>query len=683
MTSWYRIACGLAVVPAALWIAPASAFDGEVGGVTYSLANRVSLGAAWRVSERDDDLIGKLNVDGQQDLCAADDCFSFTGGREPNERLLNARGAFLGYAADDGNLNFDRGDIVSGVAKLTSELRLEWGAFDLYARTLAFTDVVNDGGDDRHPNTLYQDRKTRRSPVAQRQIGAHVELYEAALTSKFEVVDHQVEVGVGRQIVRWGESTFIPLNVLAEINPPNANRLHAPGSEINEVFLPVGLVRVSFDLFANASAEAIYQFEWRPAQPPAAGSYFSDIEIPGGQDYLMIALGQVPEDPEAVHSMAGLPSLITDTTFRAQLLKRDYAEPSNGGQYGLRLNYFAESFNSGTEFALYALNYHSRLPYLSVIATDESCARDSGSFAQAAIDCRGFDGTLDVAGVGLPPVTIDTLRPFVDYPEDIHLFGVSFNTPIFGWSLAGEYAWRPNLPVQVSVVDVVMTGLQPSLPREDLVIGLPGAVSITVPSSRRFVPDFLSVYRGIDVAPNQRIRGYERLGVGEADLTAIRIISSSNPLRADTIQVIAEVGATHVTDMPDRSELQLEGGVWHKNTHAGPSADEEDPIRLSPTRQRHYFADDFAWGYRLSARFEYNEVLPGISVNPTAYFAHDVNGIGVYPMQNFVEGRIQYVIGSEVVYRALTGTLYYHGFQGSNNTQHDRDYLSVSLTYSF
>lgn len=683
MKSWYRIACRLAVALAAVWLLPAAALDGDVGGVTYSLANRASIGADWRVKPRNDALIGKLDVYGQQNLCSTDDCLSFTGSAAPNQRLLAARGAPLGIAADAGDLNFHRGDVVSAVAKLTSELRLTWGHFDFYGRTLAFIDAVNDGRNDRNSNVLYQASETPQPALAETQIGANVQLYNAVLTSRFDITDHHVEVGVGRQIVRWGESTFIPLNVLAEVNPPNANRLYAPGSEINEVFEPVGLGRISADLFENASAEAIYQFEWRPAQPAAAGSFFSDIDVPGGRNYLMTALGQVPDDPNGVHHIAGIPSLISSTTFRAQLMDRSYGRPPNGGQYGLRLNYFAESLNGGTEFSLYGMNYHSRLPYLSVIATNASCARNSNGFAEALVDCRGFSGSLNVTGAGLEPAPIDTLKPFLDYPKDIHLFGVSFNTPLFGWSLAGEYSYRPNLPVQVSITDVVYAGLQPSLPRNDIVIGLPGLLAITVPSSRRFVPDFLSVYRGVDVTAGQRIAGYERLGVGELDLTAIRLISASNPFGADQIQVIAEIGATHVVGMPNRQHIQFEGGVWQKDTHASAGADEGDPIRLNPTRQTRFFADDFAWGYRLYTRFEYNNVLPGIALNPSIFFSHDVQGIAVYPMQNFVEGRIQYAISCDAVYRALTGTVYYHGFEGSNNTLRDRDYVGVSVAYSF
>ena len=40
-------------------------------------------------------------------------------------------------------------------------------------------------------------------------------------------------------------------------------------------------------------------------------------------------------------------------------------KPSDSGQYGFNLKYFAPDFNNGTEFGLFFLNYHSRLPLIS------------------------------------------------------------------------------------------------------------------------------------------------------------------------------------------------------------------------------------------------------------------------------------------------------------------------------
>jgi hypothetical protein len=456
------------------------------------------------------------------------------------------------------------------------------------------------------------------------------------------------------------------------------------------VFQPVPMLLVSADLVPDVSGEIFYQYGWERVRAPAAGSFFSDIEAAGGREFAQIGLGMAPEDPNGDFRLTGLAQTLTSTSLRA-LVDDKSLQPRDGGQYGVRLNYFAADLNGGTEFGFYAMNYHSRFPYLSVRATEESCARDSALFAQAFIDCRGFKPSAVPNPIGLEPLPIDTLRIMLDYPEDIRMYGLSFNTNLGSWSLAGEYSYRPNLPVQVAITDVIFAGLQPAFPRQDIAItGLPLPGTPVIPGARNAVPDFLTRYRGIDVAGGQYIPGYERLKVGQLDVTALRTLSSSNPIGADQIILLAEAGVTHVLDMPDTDQLPFEGGVYHRNTHASPGADgtgsggTPDTRRFNPTQQTEGFAEDLAWGYRLVALFEYNDVIDGINFKPLLGFFHDVDGIAPAPMQNFIEGRKQFLLGTDVLLEnGWTGQVYYQGFTGRNHSLRDRDFLSFSLSYTF
>ncbi|MFY8060559.1 MAG: DUF1302 family protein, partial [Arenimonas sp.] len=108
-------------------------------------------------------------------------------------------------------------------------------------------------------------------------------------------------------------------------------------------------------------------------------------------------------------------------------------EARDSGQFGLALRWYAEGLNQ-TEFGFYAMNYHSRLPLLSGRA----------------------------ANVILPAPAANSAALIVEYPEDIHLFGVSFNTTLPGgvaWQ--GEVSYRPNAPFQVDDVEVLFAGLSP------------------------------------------------------------------------------------------------------------------------------------------------------------------------------------------------------------------------------
>ena len=96
------------------------------------------------------------------------------------------------------------------------------------------------------------------------------------------------------------------------------------------------------------------------------------------------------------------------------------------------------------------------------------------------------------------------------------------------WSLAGEYSYRPNLPAQVHLQDLVFAGVNPVFPRQEIVI--PGVA--TIPTAQSAVPNFIeSRYRrNSNIQPNQLIRGWEALQVGHLSLTGIRTFSTSNPL---------------------------------------------------------------------------------------------------------------------------------------------------------
>ncbi|AXQ30340.1 DUF1302 family protein [Solimonas sp. K1W22B-7] len=714
---------GAGLLAGLLSCGPALALDYEWRNINVSLDGRASLGAMWRMEDRDHALIGKLNLPGQQGLCAPDDCIDLGGDSEPNQRLVDAEGAFLGHAIDDGNLNYGQYEITSAVARLKTDLSLSWENWFLRVSGVGFFDAVNYNADDYHPDTTHQPRYTPRPRGVNRDTGSDIDLLQAYVAADFEVGEHTLNVSAGQQILRWGESNLIALNSLAEINPPDENVFWMPGAQFPDAFQPVPLVVISGDLTPEIDAEVFYQFKWRHARAAAAGSFMSSFEAANGRDYFLLNQGQTPEDPNGEHHIAGLATLLTDSSASAQMIGGGYGDPEDGGQYGLRLNWRVDEFLGGTQFSFYAANYHSRIPYLGMVAGDESCIRDSTNIVDAIIDCPVLaSGSLDLGGLlyhyaginvtdlvpainidltaGKDALPFDTPKGFLDYPEDIQLYGISFNTNIGSWSLSGEYAYRPNLPLQVSLVDVIMTGAQPLFPRRDIVVVAPQLA--TIPSARTFIPDFLSVYRGYDnsdpdnsIQAGQVIHGYERLKVGQFNLSAIKALSPSDlpfPLGTDQILVLIEGGLTHVIDMPDRDELQFEGFILHKNTHASPGADGTGSggvpgLRFTPTQQTEGFADDFAWGYRVSVMMEYNDIFLGVNFKPWLIWGHDVQGISPMPKsgyQGFAEGRRFFQVGSEFSFlRDWSGGLFYRGSTGDNDTLRDRDSLTAFLAYTF
>ncbi|WP_122841784.1 DUF1302 family protein, partial [Pseudomonas viridiflava] len=67
---------------------------------------------------------------------------------------------------------------------------------------------------------------------------------------------------------------------------------------------------------------------------------------------------------------------------------------------------------------------------------------------------------------------------FIEYPEDIRLYGLSFSTTLpTGTAWSGEISYRPNAPVQLNSTDILFAGVRPlggALTNASLLNGVPG-----------------------------------------------------------------------------------------------------------------------------------------------------------------------------------------------------------------
>lgn len=700
----------------------AQALEYQWDDINFTLNNRASAGAIMRMQAPSYDLFGKMNIPGQQDLCAPDDCISFLGDPRPNQRLVDAKGAFFATNNDNGDINYRNHSIVAATALLDTDFKASYQDFLLRVRALSFYDPANIHFRDRHNLTVYrgvelQPARTDRTARTTNIYARNILLQDAYLQYSFTLDGHNGTLSVGQQNIRWGESTLLAINSLNEINPPNSQLLHVPGGQIKSVFQPVPMALLSFDVADGVSTDLVYQLGWKPVQPDAAGSFFSTSDIAGGGDYAVIGLGQFPEDPHqklkpasAVNVLdptsSSVLGLISSTAFSTRILPDSYGAPKNSGQYGIKIGYNADWLNGGTDLGFYYLNYHSRFPYASAISTNESCARNSVTAVDALVSCNGFNGSLSLntanqllGSLGLPglpaglqgkePAPIDTLKVFLDYPENIHMFGVSFNTNVGPWSLAGEYSFRPNMPLQVQLTDVIFAGLQPALPKNSG-LGIPGVLEL--PSAQEAFPDYIMTrYRKKAVGPNQYIPGYQRFKVGQLDLTAIKAFSS-NPFAADQILWIMEAGFTQIYNLPSLNQLQIEGGDLN-DTHHSPGADGTgnggvpNTKHFNPTQQNSGFASAFAWGLRSIIQMEYNDVMFGWAFKPQIVLLHDMTGTAPSPNQNFIAGRSQAQVGTDINFtQNLTGHWHYEWYWGGDkymNALKDRDNMSMSLAYSF
>lgn len=665
----------------------------QLGEAELGLTGVLTSGVDWRMQDRNLDLLGKTDVPGQQTLCAPDDCMSLSGNPAPNQRLIKATGAFSGVNSDDGDMNYGKHQIVAATTKLTPTLTLAWGPLAAKLRGIVFYDPENVAFQETHNNTLFQPPQTERNGNIEHRFARGYKWREMFVTFG----DERRSVTLGSQMLPWGEATLTQFNTLNTINPFDANVVRMPGAQINEFLQPVPALTAGGELGGGLSAELFYQLKFVPVIPDAAGSFFSSSNVLGGGKFIEVGLGQYAQDPNREYKPPFPNSLITSSTRTAYLLGEHYGYPHDNGQVGLQLKYYSDELNGGTEIGLYYLRYHSRVPYLSAYAADGSCTRQAavpGSFVAALVSCLGFHGSINPVG-GKEPLPVDTLQPFLDYPEDINMAGLSFNTTVGHWSLAGEYAYRPNMPLQIAFSDIIFAAESPAFPSQDIPVPLQAlgqAAPFTIPGNRTAVPDFLSAYRGKPTAPHDLIRGYERFGVGQFALTGIRQLSATeNPFGADSLVIVAELSGENIFDLPPLERLQLEGAG--DRTHHSPGADGSgDPngtansLRINPTQQTKGYATAYSWGYRMLARLTYNDVFAGINLIPGVLLFHDLGGISPASTPNYVSGR-------KTIYTVLDCELN-HGFKlnfqyqiftggGKYNVLSDRDNLALSVAYTF
>ena len=666
---------------------PAQAVDFSAGELEGSFDTTLSHGMTFRVGKRDENLVAR-----------------------------SAGGMANSANFDDGNLNYKR-SLASNTSKFTSELDLRYRDFGAFARVHGFLDFENE-------NSARE--RTELSSEAMERVGKDLDVLDLYVTGAFDVGDAPLDVRLGKHVLNWGESTFIQ-NGINVINPFDVSKLRTPGAELRDALTPVPMVSASVSPTDALSLEGFYQLDWEKTEIDPVGSYFSTTDIGGaGARKAVLGFGAVPDsgygfgaltqainadlrDFKIMHPVLGpvpMPQPAQpnhDPDFLSVLRDSD-REPDDSGQWGVALRYLAEDLND-TEFGFYYTNYHSRLPLLS--ARTGTLAGVQGGLAAAAAVSASTSTTVravtaevmaavqagrikpgdasaiiqarvrEIAGSLATDRYAKTARYFTEYPEDLQLFGLSFNTQLgtSGWALQGEYSHRRDAPLQIDDVELLLAGLTP------LTVD-PGTLKTLCAQSSPFSARYCTNQIG-KFDPDSYIRGYIERNVSQIQATATRLFGPT--LGADGMVFVAEAALMHVHDMPDKNILRLEGpgtatsgNPFHTGaTGAHPGLPEEPADR---------FPDATSFGYRMAARLDYNNAVGAVNLSPRVQFQHDVNGTSPGPGGPFVEGRYAVTLGLGASYLdRWQADLSYTRFAGAGryNLLHDRDFISATVKYSF
>lgn len=373
------------------------------GGTEIDFSSTLSLGGQWRLSRPSTTAIGNDNGGQVPTGAAVGSLLNGPG----NDIAANPDFNFLN--ADDGNLNYRRGDMVSAALKGTHEFGLKttdgW-------RALARATWVKD----------FKADDTRRTPLskAARDIAVNnATMLDAWVSKDFKLVgDRNATLRIGNQVLSWGEDIFI-VGGINQINAFDLRKLHTPGTLVKEILRPAQMVSLNAGVADGVSVEAYYQYRWNGFRFDPVGTFFSAGDVVGAGQ----RPAYVPSSVLSGFDLCTPPTPCGDIGARIQdginvvPFEAD-RKPPKGGQFGLSTRF--KPRGADTEYALYFQRYHDKLPFTTLF-TDPAYA------------------AYNVATIGYVN----------EYGRDKNLFGASFNTKVGPVAVGGELSYRPRDSVAI------------------------------------------------------------------------------------------------------------------------------------------------------------------------------------------------------------------------------------------
>ena len=422
------------------------------------------------------------------------------------------------------------------------------------------------------------------------------------------------------------------------------------------------MVYTSIGISADVSVEAFYQLEWEKTRSDPCGTFFSTVDFVADGCGPVVLGGTIDErlmlEARDVEIASGVP-LSNRAAPMTERLSDD--EAKDDGQYGIAARWYSEALGD-TEFGIYYMNIHSRLPFINGSVTNQ--------------DRNGVLGNGDDRSVN-DNATYDSYRPLyqIAYPEDNQLMGISFATSTEdGASISGEISYRPDAPIQWNAFELILAGN--------------GA-----PWSRLYQARAAEVGGDATSLYGELAEGYDEMDIWQAQMTFIKFYDQV--FGADRLSVVAEVGATYIPDLPDLDEARYgrsgvfgignNDGVWDAAPTTNFCVDGGDAANVNTD----YCTDEgyvtqLSGGVRLRASMDYNNAFSGINVSPNFAVSYD-KGNGPEPGAQFIDERLTTAVGVKFVYQNRTQvSMNYTQFDGGEyNTTKDRDNIALSASYSF
>lgn len=334
--------------------------------------------------------------------------------RDPDARLTSAAANSNNANLNDGDLNFNKGQI-SNRLDLLSEFDLSYQNVGLRVSGAGWYDTAYKGRND-HPNdgtaNQFSTSYKHFTDATRTLHGRHAEVLDAFVFGKFNLGNTRAAVRLGKHAMVWGETLFFGSNGIAGgMMPVDVIKLlSVPSTQFKEAIRPVPMISGQLQLTPAVTVGAYYQFRWEPNRLPAVGSYFSQADTnPAGAEQLLLTGGTSPflKNAPRLHDQSA----------------------KDSGQGGVQLRFSANE----TDYGLYLTRYHSKgfqqvsnLGFAPTVIPVAAC---------------GFAHGVPIGG------TCNLVAPVsyrLAYHEGITAFGASFSHTFGDVNVAGEASYRRN-----------------------------------------------------------------------------------------------------------------------------------------------------------------------------------------------------------------------------------------------
>lgn len=674
----------------------------EFDDFTIDIDSTITYGVQWRAEDRDETIsLASHGLPGQAGTYNLVELID-------NAFILNG---------NDGNNNFDKGDMTANRISYLGDLDINFGNFGLFTRFKAYYDAVYDGDDTSisdvgytqyNPNPKFKGNYTAAqgnfNPKAQDYMRGDVRFLDFFVYGGFDIGDKYLDLRVGRQVISWGESLLSGGGVVMAQNYLDTQIRNTPGLEIKEMFMPTGAIFAQFDITETLNVQTYYQYEWKPHILDPSSSYFSEMDSigEGGELFLFVsgdeiyALGKNIGDPSITGDPDTEGGYAKDLTYfmpatadrpcvadpRDGKFKCNYLTPymlyeedaRDSGQYGISFQFVMDD---GDEIGFYYVNYHEKAPsfFLPLNSIDDYAVMVNMLLDPlSAIDPTRppvFEGPADLGG----DLTTEQIITLLDFLGSIPSAGGDIKTIMNNMGEVGGIDFGSEFIQEQADATLKNSGVTKGI--DSFVDSMNYRIKY-FEDTHLWGMSYSTVLGTANVAGEITYRENTPLMSGDVTRTPVReelwhihlnMIQLFEPtFMWDSATLIAEVVAWHV---PGRDNF---------NIHAMP---------FKELNQNRLAVQNTANGSGASTLFmiEYRSVMQGVDLVVPLYATYGIDGAMFMTGYRNHQGTVSVGLTAKYLDSFEAGVAYATNFGDKDDIfqtlVHDRDNYSLNMKYSF